>query len=245
LRFFLPQATIITDTLPTRLDELEGATHFLYGSLAQWRYENDEGINPLQNQIVAALGREDLMERALNFTMGSFRYELYQLTLENRYLPPDDTLVGHLIEDDVVFGGFARYLGDNVSNGQLVGNIIYIDYLWEVLELPGRDYMVQIDLLNTEDGQIYQTWRAPVNPHQHGNETRILYYSTQVWQVGENIVDRRSIELMDVSNIPAGQGIYRLVVNFVDAETNEPVSVRINGNPADGYLMVAKFGVSH
>jgi hypothetical protein len=242
LRFFLPQATIITDTLPTRLDELQGATHFLYGSLAQWRYENDEGIDPLQNQIVAALGRADIMERALNFTMGSFRYELYQLTLENRYLPPDDTLVGNLIEDDVVFGGFARYLGDNVSNTQLVGDRIAIDYLWEVLEQPEGDYLVQIDLLNTADGQIYWTWRAPVNPHQHGSETRVLYYSTQVWQVGELIVDRRSITLND--NGAAPQGAYKLIVNFVDAETYEPVPMTINGVPANGYPMMAHFSVS-
>jgi 4-amino-4-deoxy-L-arabinose transferase-like glycosyltransferase len=243
LRFFLSQATIITDTLPTRLDELEGATHFLYGSLAQWRYENDEGIDPLQNQIVAALGRTDIMERALNFTTGSFRYELYQLHLENRYLPPDDTLVGHLIEDDVVFGGFVRYLGDNVNNTQLVGNTIAIDYLWEVLAEPEEDYLVQIDLLNTEDGQIYWTWRAPVNPHQHGSETRILYYSTQVWEVGERIVDRRSITLTDNGAAPNGQESYKLIVNFVDAETYEPVPMTINGEPAAGYPMMANFSI--
>lgn len=245
LPFFLPEATIITDTLPTTLDELDGATHFLYGSLAQWRYENDEGIDPLQNQLVAALGRDDLMEKSLNFVTGRFRYELYELRLENRDATPDDTHIGNVIEDEVVFGGFVRYISDSVSvgNGNLVGNTGYISYMWEVIAEPTDDYFIQLDLLNTEDGRVYFTWREPVNPHQHGSDTRVLYYSTQVWQVGERIVDRHAIWLGDASNIPNGQGIYSLIVNFVDAETLEALPMTLNGEVADGYPMVARFTI--
>jgi hypothetical protein len=52
------------------------------------------------------------------------------------------------------------------------------------------------------------------------------------------------VELTDVSNIPAGQGIQRVVVNFVDTETYEPVPVTINGEFANDYPMVASFSVS-
>src|SRR5690606_12885509 len=78
LRFFLPHAQIITDTVPTTYEKLEGATHYLYGSLARWRYENDEGIPALDNPIVASLGRENLFHQVLDFETGTFSYELYE-----------------------------------------------------------------------------------------------------------------------------------------------------------------------
>jgi hypothetical protein len=221
--------------------EATGATHFIYGSLAQWRYENDAGINPLDNQIIAALGRKDIMELALNFTKGRFRYELYELHLDKRFLPKEETGVGHYIDDEVIFGDFVRYVGDGVGNTQLMGNIVFIRYLWEVLEQPDSDYRVQVSLFNTGDGQIYQTWEGPVNPHTHGSDARELYYNSQVWDVGERIIDWRSMELPDNLNPPVGRDIYRLIINFVDAKTGEIVPMTINGESADGYPIMAKF----
>lgn len=237
LPFFLPQATIISDTVPTTYEELENATHFVYGSQASWRYENDEGIDPLENRVVASLGRQDVMTQLFEFTEGTFRYELYELHLENRFLEPDLSPVGHRIEETVLFGDFVRWRGDNVSTTQLLNTALGLDFLWEVVDEPQRDYRVQISLVREADGETYYTWEAPIAPTEHA------YYSSTLWEPGEFIVDRRRLVLEDAEGIPRGDG-YRLYVNLIDADTGERVPVTMDGETLpDGYPLMAPFRV--
>ncbi len=234
LRFFLPHAQIISDTVPTRLDDLEGATHYLYGSLARWRYENDEDIHPLHNQIVASLGRETLFNQVLDFETGTFAYELYELSLDERFTIPQSG-ISNYIENEVIFGDAIRYVGDSVSNSNLVGNRIFSTHVWEVLATPSANYHIQVNLLNEDDGEIYRTWVNPVAPTEHG------YYNTALWQTGEFIIDEQSV-LVDTSDLPAGAN-YRFVFNLVDIETDEIIPMTINGEPANGYPMSAQFTI--
>ncbi|MEO1291068.1 MAG: hypothetical protein AAFV93_25315, partial [Chloroflexota bacterium] len=187
LRFFMPDITIIADTVPTTYEELGDATHFLYGSQARWRYENDEGIQPLDNRIVASLRREELFNQVLDFETGTFEYELYELSLDNRYTMPDGGPAGHLIEDEVIFGDAIRYAGDSVNNTQLRGNRVGITFLWDVIDVPEDNYHVRLDLLNTEDDTVYATWQTTVAPSEDG------YYNTALWETDEFVIDERFI----------------------------------------------------
>lgn len=234
LRFFLPHAQIITDTVPTTYEELDGATHYLYGSLARWRYENDESIPALDNPIVASLGRENLFHQVLDFETGTFSYELYELSLDERFTVPQEG-ISNIIEDEVIFGDVIRYTGDSLSNTNLVGNRIFSTHVWEVLDSPSENYHIQVDLLNEDDGVIYRTWTNPVAPTQHG------YYNTELWEVGEFVVDKQAV-LVDTSDLPAGAN-YRFVFNLVNIETGDILPMTINGEPANGYPMMANFTV--
>lgn len=235
LRFFLPEATIITDTVPTSYEELSEATHFIYGSQARWRYENDEGIAPLSNRVVASLGREDLFSQVLDFDTGTFEYQLYELNLDTRY-ETSERGVGHLIEDEVIFSDAIQYIGDSLTNTQLLGNRIFLSYLWHVTNPPAADYHLQIELLNTDDEQVYRTWQSSIAP------TETAYYNTELWEVGEYVVQKYDFWL-DATDIPQGANIYRLRINFVDITTGDIIPVTINGEAADGYLMEAVFSV--
>lgn len=232
LRFFMPDVTIISDTIPTTYEELNSATHFIYGSQARWRYENDENIDPLNNRVVASLGRESIFQQVLDFETGTFEFELYQLNLEARFSIPE----GHLIEDEVIFGDAIRYVGDSLNNTQLLGNQVGIAYFWEVLAVPESDYLIQVDLLNEDDGQIYRTWQFSIA------ESEDAYYNTALWEIGEYVVSNHAI-LLDATDIPQGAGLYRFVVNFVDRETGELLPMTINSDSANGYPMVARFSV--
>lgn len=235
LRFFLPHAQIITDTIPTTYEELDGATHYLYGSLARWRYENDEGIQALDNPIVASLGRDNLFHQVLDFETGTFSYELYELSLDARFTMPQDG-ISNIIDDEVIFGEVIRYVGDSLSNTQLVGNRIFSTHIWEVLDTPPANYHVQIELLNENTSEIYRTWVNPVAPTEHA------YYNTALWQVGEFVVYEHSV-LVYTSDLPAGVEDYRFIINLVDSETGDIIPMTINGEPAEGYPMTALFSV--
>jgi len=237
LPFFFPQDEIITDTIPTTYAELGDATHFVYGSQAQWRYENDHGIDPLDNQIVASLGRQDIMTQVLHFTDGRFRYEVYDLHLEERFTEPEDSAVGNLTGDEVIFGNFVRFRGVDLSNTQLAGNTIFMEILWEVQRQADKDYWVSLSLINEQDGQIYHVWEEPVSPNPHA------YYNSQLWEPGEFIVDERKLILENPRDLPRGPH-YRIFVNLVDRETGQHVPVTINGEHAEnGYPLASTFAV--
>jgi 4-amino-4-deoxy-L-arabinose transferase-like glycosyltransferase len=228
LPFFFPLMTIITNTVPTRLDELEGVTHYIYGSQPEWRYQ-DEHIPPQQNQIVSALGREDVMQRKLRYTDGTFRYELYEVHLENRQRISTDYLYQQ--PDEVVFGDFARLVGYAMSNSQLAGNNIFYGMTFEVLKTPDQDYKLALHLVNVDDGKVYHESDGYLAQGEHG------YYSALLWDAGEMIATSGLV----VKETDAGAfipGKYVLLVTFYteDADgTRHYVPVTVNGETTDGY----------
>jgi hypothetical protein len=235
LPFFFPELEVITNTVPTTYEELEGATFFIYGSLARWRYI-DENIPVDENRVVSSLGREEIFWKIYDFEDGNFEYELYEIHLDQRLQMPERGPSGHLIEEEVIFADSIRYVGDSVSIGQLAGNSVSISFLFQPIAVPEGDYSVRLSLFNIEDSSVYTSWPDfPFNPSEEAS------YSTALWEVGEFVVQTVRIQLDNPLDYPAGRDIYRLMVNFVDNATGEIVPVTVNGEVVEGYFMVAKF----
>ena len=78
LPFFFPRTRIL-DQPVTRLADYDalGATHFIYGAKAREAYRG-AGLDPLDTQLVAALGRIDMFRKAREHHDGNFSYELYE-----------------------------------------------------------------------------------------------------------------------------------------------------------------------
>lgn len=238
LWFFLPHIEIITDTIPTRLDELGDATHFVYGDLARWRYEDDNGIDPLENQVVASLAREEVFSQTVDYGDGRFRYELYDVHLDGRFPVDDDLPVSHIPEDTIFFGDVARYIGDDAVNNQFGADNIRLRFAFEVVATPQANYWLRLSLLNEEDGQIYHQWQTPFAQGRHA------YYNSQLWQAGEIVTVEIRPTWPEDNPAPAGQD-YRLLVDLVDIESGEAVPIYINGEALDsGLPMVLGFGVT-
>jgi len=241
LRFFYPTMTIDEFARPTRLDDLQGATHYLYGSQARWRYA-DDGVPPEENQIVSALARAEVMTQVLRHTDATFRYELYELHLDGRYPPDNDAMgIGYVPDSRVIFGDSIRYVGNGPSTNDLLRNTLYLRIIWEVLAPIDGDYWVQFDLLNTDTGEVVGTWRGPVAPGEHG------YYRTDLWQPGEFIRDDRRLPLEDLgdkASLPRSES-YRIVVSIYDPQTGERLPLTIDGEriPGDGYPQFQTYSI--
>ncbi len=237
LPFFFPEMKIITDTTPTRLDELEGATHYLYTTFARWRYENDNGIPVSQNQIVSALGRNDIMLRKLRHADAAHRYELYELHLENRYqLPPDSP---RKETREVLIGDFARYIGDYFIIHELYGNSIWCSFLFDVINETTHDYQLVFAYVNEATGEEVYRWEVPFNKNEHGD------YLTSLWQKGEIVHSHQVFNTLHgeqvgnlIPSIP-----YQLHMSFYERGDPDktPLTITVDGVPQTSYVHPATF----
>ena len=137
LPFFFPTEDIRVDTLPTRLDQLDGITYFVYG-----KPESGDDFNtfiPGANQVVSALSvattdpgdTSAIMRRAWSSDDGIFQYIVYELHLENRFIKPYVNVPTP--EGDVVFGDFLRFLGHDIGSSAFwVGRKLIMVSNWQV-----------------------------------------------------------------------------------------------------------------
>jgi hypothetical protein len=229
LPFFFPLADIRVDDAPTRLDQLEGVTHFVYGTPeTEGAYG---GISPQQNQVVSALSlagdhndENAIMRRAWWYDDGIFNYTVYELHLDRRFVRP---FTHSAVEETVVFGDFARFLGHDIGGLELwPGRRLIMHLYFEVLAPATEDYMIFVHLKHRDDPQtVWAAWDGPVTNTDDGR-----YYSTLVWQPGEYISDERIVELQNPET-PVGDG-YTLSVGFYNLQTGERVPLTIDGQPA-------------
>jgi hypothetical protein len=233
LPFFFPQDAIRVDDVPKQLSELAGVTYFVYGEPeSEGAYE---GTALQQNQVISALslagyhGDENAaIRRAWWNDDGIFNYNVYELHLERRFVEP---YIDSALEETVVFGGFARFLGHDIGGLELwPGRRVILHIYFQVLAPPPEDYMIYLHLRRGDDDQTaWTTWDGPVTNSDDGR-----YYSTLVWEPGEYISDERILDIPP-TEIPPGDG-YRLVIGMYDLQTGERVPVTVNGQPAgDGY----------
>ncbi|MCB9456613.1 MAG: glycosyltransferase family 39 protein [Anaerolineaceae bacterium] len=239
LPFFFPGDDIRIHTAPTRLSELEGVDFFVYGTPeTRGAYEN---IPPQENQVVGALGlantgfRTSPVRQAWSRDDGIFRYEVFELHVENRFLNPQESL--HDPAVPVIFGDVIRFRGHGIGGDTFwPGRPIFLQLYWESLVPATEDYMVYIHLRDREDN-IVASWDGPATNTGDGR-----YYSTLVWEPGEFIIDERKLRLPDDMVINPYEAItystYRLVVGFYSLSTESRLAVAIDGQPAgDGFTL--------
>ncbi len=219
LPFFFPTADIRIDEAPTRLSELDGVTYFVDSHPdGTGMYE---GVPIFENQVLSALGREDIMRRAWWRDDGIFRYEVYELDLDNRF---EEKQPVNAVEDEIIFGEFARFLGSDISSTTFqIGELRSLTLYWEVVGQAEQDYMIYIHLRDA-DGNVQMAWDAPVGLTEDGR-----YYTTLVWEPGEYIVDPRRMRLTN-EDTPPGEG-YSLVIGMYDLTTGARVPITRGGDP--------------
>ncbi len=240
LPFFFPLAEIDIESTPRRYADLEGVMHYVYSKHASLKYREDD-FEPREIQIVAGLGREDIMPLLADHDDGNWWYEIYELNLDSRFTVPEDVFINEVPDNEVVIGDFARYAGANVhwavfNNRQK----LLFEFYWEVLTPPPEDsdFMIYLDLLNEDDDTVYAAWEGPVAPSSHG------YYSTRLWEPGEYVIDRRFLRLEDPESVPGGDN-YRIVIGMYNPETGERLPVTENGESVgDGLPLETVFAVT-
>jgi hypothetical protein len=232
LPFFFPLQDIRVDNAPTRLDQLDGVSYFVYG--APEGVGTYEPIPPLENQVLGALNRTDIMRRAWGMDDGIFRYDVYELNLANRWIAPQPNGPA---PGDVTFGDFVRYLGYDIGGLDLWrGRHVMIHLFWQVLSPPPDDYTIYIHLRDADDNLI-AAWDGPV---ARGADD--LYYSSLVWQPGEYISDERIIALPD--EIEAWGTGYRIVIGIYSSRTQTRVPVTVDGvNAGDSYQIENRIAI--
>ncbi len=225
LRFFFPTRQMDNVSVPTQLSELDGFTHYLYGDHAEWWYE-DYQLDSKQTQIVGALGRRDLITRTAFHDDATFRYELYELHLDQRFHDPE---IHVRLTDEVVFGGFARLLGWAGTTHRIGAETLYFDLLWQPLQATSVNATLLFELAVIDTGEVVYTWPMQVMPHRHGS------YRTSLWEVGEFVLDQRILRVdpaQDAALLPGQQ--YRLRLRLID-EQGRDLPLTINGQPAPFY----------
>jgi hypothetical protein len=231
LPFFFPLEDIRIDTVPWRLSELEGMTYFI-DSVVELP-ERIAGRSILDNQVLGALRREDIMRRAWWHDDGTFSYDVYELHLENRFVRAE---VNGPATQDIVFGGFVRYLGNAIGGLEFwQGRPIYVTMIWEPIAQTDRDYMIFLHLRD-RDGNVVRAWDAPVALNDGTTPPR--YYSTRVWEVGEYITDVRVLRMGEDANAIIGDG-YGLYVGLYDLASGERVPMMVDGEPAGDSLLIS------
>ena len=163
LPFFFPTGKMIINQVPTRLDELAGVTYFVdshpegTGTYA--------GISHLDNQVISASGRTDIMRRAWWDDDGIFRYTIYELHVDQRFR---ERQVAPNLPDNVVFGNFARLVEFHLSSDIFqIGQRRSVKLIWDVLDVSDKDYMTLIHLRDGND-TLQMTWDGPVGLTQEG-----------------------------------------------------------------------------
>jgi len=229
LPFFFPLADIRIDQAPTRLDELDGVTYFIDSHPQGTGMYEDVAL--VDNQVIGALGREDIMRHAWGMDDGIFRYDVYELHLDQRYEPAQPNGPA---SEGVVFGDFARYLGYDIGALDFwLGRPVVLTLYWQSLAPADNDYMIYVHVRDA-NGEVVQSWDAPVALDDTHTPPR--YYSTHVWQPGEYIKDVRRLTF-EAADAPLGNG-YTLVVGMYDLASQTRVPVSIDGQPAgDGYII--------
>ena len=230
LPFFFPQMQIVAEPLGT-LEQAErlGATHYVFGAKARQAYRQT-GIDPLDTQLAAALGRLDLFSLKAAHYAGTFSYELYEISdLARRYEPLTEVFVTDVLDREVRFGDHLRLLAEDAYPPLLVkGTPITLQTAWRLTEAMARDIWVELELRDEDSGTAAHHWRFQLGVHRHG------HYPTRLWDLGEAVKDTTVARLPADKQVAQGDNyVFRLRV--VDAETGDYLPLSVDGAAAGEY----------
>ena len=225
LPFFFPEQDIRVDDAPTALEALDGVEYFVYGMPETAGAYDD--VPPADNALFGALGRHDLSRLAWGADDGIFRYDVYELALDNRFSEPFLNLPA---PGDVVISGVARYLGMDVGGLEFwPGRRLYLHLYWEPLQAAEADYSIFVHLVCPESGLV-TTWDGPIAQSELG------WYGTRVWQPGEFISDERIISLPEGAPLE-GEGC-EMIIGIYDSLTNQRLPITLDGQPIGDQLSI-------
>jgi len=216
LPFFFPLDDIRTERYPTTLDQIKDVDFFIDSSVGQRLYiENGK----YYNQILSSLLRDNVMLRAFWIDDKNFRYWIYTIDNNTRFIPPDPN--GKL---NVQIGDFAWLVGYDLSTLQNhpLQNV-YLTFWWKALKPADLDYSLYIHLWDPRAQQAVGVWGGePVSGTQPTKDFLIrVPYHTRLWQPGETIKDEWKIRLPD-----APPGVYELRVGLYDPVSGQRLPVR-------------------
>jgi hypothetical protein len=104
------------------------------------------------------------------------------------------------VKDEVLFGDRLLLEGHALAGDAAPGARLHVQLWWRVQAPTNVDYAVFVHLLDSAGNIVAQADGAPVNGR----------YPTSAWEVGETIVDARSLELP--ADLPAGE--YQLILGL-------------------------------
>jgi hypothetical protein len=225
LPFFFPEQDIRVNQAPIRLDELDGVTYFIYGvPETTGAYED---VPPQANAVFGALGRHDLSRLAWGEDDGLFRYDVYELALDNRFEAP---FINAPAAGDVIIGDAVRFLGLDVGGLEFwPGRRMILHLFWEPLAPTALDYSIFVHLVCPDSGLV-ATWDGPIARSELG------WYSTRIWEPGEVISDERVIALPE--GAPARAQGCEMIIGLYDPLTNQRLPITVDGVPVGDQLSI-------
>ena len=233
LPFFFPQIEIIDAELNT-LDEVEtlGATHLIYGAKAREAYL-ETGVDPVETQLVAALGRYDLFKKVKSHYDGIFSYELYELSDLSRRKSLNERFTTR--QESQNRGSFGNLL--QVYSAGVYPEMIHkttpmtLDLTWRALEKLESDYQFVLQLLKATGGDVVQEWKLKPAAHRHG------HYSTLLWDVGE-VVNDRHVLYLDEETERKRDTSYVFKLSVWDPREERYLPHEAEGEPAGEYFQL-------
>ncbi|MCY3575504.1 MAG: glycosyltransferase family 39 protein [Chloroflexi bacterium] len=230
LPFFFPQMQIL-DQPVTRLDDLEAleATHFIYGARARAAYLA-AGIEPLDTQLVAALGRSYHFRLVKSHYDGFFSYELYQLhKLERRRRLPAQLESSERI---LQFGGALQLAAEGAFPHHIFPDTpISLGSDWRALQPLDRDYQFVARLVDPVREIVAQEWVYEAAAHRHGA------YSTRHWEISEFVSDTKILRLPADADFSTRYDMV-LRLGVWDAEAGDYLPLTIDGRAAGEFYQL-------
>jgi hypothetical protein len=234
LPFYFPTVDIRVADLPTEFDDVEDIFLFIEGSDARFAYRwwqpgAEDGTGSYQNPFYAGIRRSNVAYPFSLHVDPVFFYEIYALHPQERFVQPP---VDMSAPGEIIFGGFARYVGHTLSDETLTADgEITLEIIWQSAARTDLDYTLFVHLIDADadpDGLApYAFFDGPIARWEEG------YYATTFWEPGEYLLDRRTIRLQ--RDTPPGDN-YRIRVGFYVAD-GQRAPVTIDGQAAgDGYL---------
>jgi len=229
LPFFFPTWDINITAIPRTFADIGDADYFIDGIEPQFLYTVTGGFH---NPFYASLRRENFTAPPIRFEDWREHFDIYALTPQNRFIPPPPSdMTSDIFPDaDIQFGDVARLVSYGVVNDPIfVGigtNPVEFKLVWQAVAPTNADYAIFYHLYRENDPQTVTFTADGVVNKPFGWE--LNYYSTQFWDMGEYIIDRRAFF---VPQLPNGTN-YRVRVGFYDLATLERLPLIVNGESA-------------
>ncbi len=234
LPFFFPQWQII-DQPATRLAEYEalGATHFVYWAKTREAYQ-DAGLDPLETQMIAALGRIDLFETVREHFDGTLSYQLYESRdLGSRRVLPPKYARGGQNRGTVVFDERLRLRAHGAFPAVIFEKTpITLELNWQALQPLESDLEFVLRLERADSGLSAYEWTLSVAAHRHGE------YSTRHWETDEFVYDRQVLRIDRNAEIERRGQEYVFTIGVWDPKAARFLPLTVDGASAGQFYQL-------